>query len=581
MMDLTPCLLAARDASVSSQPDWVSRCKGPGASAAHLVESTLRLLQPTTPDDSQSLQLGYTLQVPLLALLQPVGNVWQVNEQVIDKVVRTILESPRPAVLYLFSTHFSVNAPIELELSRDPDNLSHTQQGPLPIDTYYSQPIYPWSLARTDNPITQYRVKVIDALVKKICRLPQDVRSRIRGITLLGEVHQLFPKFESGMGFGGAYQVSDYSPASVAAFREHLQVRYANITELNVKVGSDYSSFMEIIPPGKDIRRDPLRRYHEHMDAYAAGQIPITGWVYAPGSPVAQQSVRIYLNGLPIAAAPVRLSRQDVRSAHPEFNTADLGWRHDLDFSHLAPGIHRIDLALSQPGEPLAHLGTRTISIMDPVQSTPVPLPTTPLPAMTQQPSHITAYLDEPRDQAAYYFNPLAREWQVFREKQVVDYLQYFNSFIGQSCLSDTPRYTHQIVPQFNPGWDSGKYAVNASLQPMKTLHTGVSLYGESSYGSSFSDWLGKSPRKHYGVTEFHPLQAMSAEQLGNVLAQHRDSGAQFVSFFLETRWQDQRVSSAPNLFSFDPQNPQHASDQLYRSLASLLADSGWRGPPH
>lgn len=579
MMDLTPCLLALPDVVSSSQPDWISRCTGPKASAAHLVESTLGLLQPTPPSDSANMQLGYTLQVPLLALLQPTDDVWQVNHQAIDKIVRTVLENPRPAVLYLFSTHFSVNAPIESLLSRDPDNLAHTPFGPLPIDTYYSQPIYPWSVARTDNPITQYRVKVVSALVEKICRLPSNARRRIQGVTLLGEVHHLFPKFESGMGFGGAYQVSDYSPASVAAFREYLQGRYASIKELNQQLGSDYSSFVEMTPPGKDIRRESLRRYHEHMDAYAAGQIPITGWVHGPDTPNTQQSVRIYLNGTRLADAQVHLSRQDVRSAHPEFNTADLGWRHDLDYSQLTPGIHRIDFALVQPGQPLIHLGTRTISIMDQQQSTPLPVPVAPLPVLKPQPTHITAYSDEPRDQAAYYYNPLAREWQAFREAQVVAYLQYFNSILGQSCLSDTPRYTHQIVPQFNPGWDSGKYAVNASLQPMETLHTGISLYGESSYGSSFSDWLRKNPRKRYGVTEFHPLQAMSARQLGGVLMQHQDSGAQFVSFFLETRWQEQRVSTAPNLFSFDLNNPQHASDQLYRSMALLLKGSRRSSP--
>ena len=107
----------------------------------------------------------------------------------------------------------------------------------------------------------------------------------------------------------------------------------------------------------------------------------------------------------------------------------------------------------------------------------------------------------------------------------------------------------------------------------MKTLHTGVSLYGETSYGSSFADWFKQSPHDDYGVTEFHPLQAMSSQQLGGVLKQHRDNGARFLSFFLETRWQEQRVSTTPNLFSFDPDNRQHASDQLYASMKALLAE--------
>jgi hypothetical protein len=74
-------------------------------------------------------------------------------------------------------------------------------------------------------------------------------------------------------------------------------------------------------------------------------------------------------------------------------------------------------------------------------------------------------------------------------------------------------------------------------------------------------------------VTEFHPLQAMSAQQLGGVLYQHRDNGAKFLSFFLETRWQAQRVAATPNLFSFDLDNRQYGSDKLYVSMKALLAE--------
>lgn len=572
MMDLTPCLLASQAVALSSSSGWVNRCRGPKASAAHLVESTLRKLQPHIPEDS-AWQLGYTLQVPLLSLMQPVENDWQVNRQAVEAVVQTVVDSPRPLVLYLFSTHFGVNAPIEPVLAKNPDNMAHTPSGPLPTDLYYGAPIYPWSLARTDNPVTHYRARVIEALLEGVCALPTGVRRRIKGVTLLGEVHHLFPNFESGMGFGGHYSVSDYSSESVAGFRNYLRNRFARIELLNEKMGSDYPSFEAVSPPAKDIRRETLARYEEHMDAYAAGQLPITGWVHAPSLHGSGQAVRIYLNGKPLADAPVHLSRQDVRTARPEFNTADVGWRFDLDYRLLPAGVHRIDLALSQPEQDLMHLGTRFISIMDKRQSTPVALPFVALPVMQPLPAHFSSYTDEPRDQSAYYFNPMAREWQKFRESQVVHYLQYFNNLIAQSCLSDTPRYTHQIVPQFNPGWDRGKFAVGASLQPMKNLRTGVSLYGETSYGRSFADWFRKYPRRDYGVTELHPLQALDTGQLRSLLNQHRDNGAGFMSFFLETRWGEERVSTMPNLFSFDPDNTQHGSDVLFESMRSLLAE--------
>ena len=571
MMDLTPCLLADAGGAPGAQPAWLAPCSGPKASSAHLVESTLSQLQPNAPANA-GWRLGYTLQVPLLALLQHDQNAWHINAQALDNIVHTISENPRPVVLYLFSTHFGVNAPIEPVLARDPDNIAFTPQGPLPVDTYYGAPIYPWSVARTDNPITQYRVQVIQALIQKLCQLPDAARSRIQGITLLGEVHQLFPNFQFGMGFSSPYLVSDYSPASVSGFRLYLQGRYTSLQALNQQMGSDFKSFDAITPPDKDIRRESLRPYHEHMDAYAAGLIPITGWVHSTETPNTAQAVSIYLDGAHVADAPVQLSRQDVRAAHPEYNTADVGWRYNLDYSQLASGVHRIDLALSQPGQALIALGSRSISVANSRQQTVSAGPVASLPAMQPLPDRIAAYTDEPRDQASYLYNPLAREWQAFREAQVVNYLQYFNKFVGQSCLSGTPRYTHQIVPQFNPGWDSGKYAADASLQPMKDLRTGVSLYGEASYGSSFSNWFKQSPRESYGVTEFHPLQAMTSRELGQLFTQHRDNGARFLSFFLETRWQDQRVSSTPNPFAFDPDNHQHASDQLYGSVKVLLA---------
>lgn len=570
MMNVSACLLEAGKAELSDASDWRQPCRGAEASAAQLVESTLHSLKPTS-QDPLNWELGYTLQVPLLSMLQATGGEWQVNRLAIESIVRTVRDNPRPLVLYLFGTHFSVNSPIEPPLAQDPDNVAQTQLGPMSTDTYYGQPIYPWSVARTDNSITRYRVKVVQAVVEALCTLPDSARSRIRGVTLLGEVHQLFPNFESGMGYGGPYLVSDYSPASAFEFRRYLQGRFVSISAFNQHVDSDYTSFDDVVPPGKDIRRDRLNRYQEHIDSFASGQLPVMGWVHAPESPRSSQRIQIYLDGRYLADVPVKFSRQDVRAARPEFGTADLGWRYDLDFSTLRAGIHRIDLALFQVGKPLLRLGMRTISVMDRDQKTPIVVPSEPLPEMLPLPPQVFAYTDEPRDQADYYFNPLAREWQAFRQTQVQRYLQYFDQLVGNSCLGQTPRYTHQIIPQFNPSWDSAKYAVGASLQATPTLRTGVSLYGEASYGSSFFEWLQLSPPRAYGVTEFHPLQAMNAAQLGGVLTRHRDQGAQFLSFFLETRWRGQRVRPEINPFAFDPDNHFHESERLYSSMRSVL----------
>ena len=189
------------------------------------------------------------------------------------------------------------------------------------------------------------------------------------------------------------------------------------------------------------------------------------------------------------------------------------------------------------------------------------------LPGASAPPGHI----DSPAEAGNYRHNPLVALWHGYRGKQVVDYLKVFDAQVGQSCLKTTPRSTHQIIPFSNPGWDSQKFAIDASLAPDTGLQLGVSLYGEAAYGHSFTDSLGRTGRP-YGITEFHPLKAMAAPELQALLARHARHGARFVSFFLEPRWQGRLVPRPHNLFSFDPDNPQFGSDSLYQALVALQA---------
>ena len=512
MMDLTPCFLA-KDITPLTRP-----CIDGSASA--WVQSTLAPLEK-----NRNWPWGYTLKVPLLQLLDPHPQSdampWKVNETAIQRIAQTIHDTDKPVVVYLFSNHFSTGASIEKKLSLDPDNLAFSPQGPMPVDQYYGQPLYPWSISKTDNEVTRYREKVIQTLTQQLCKLPQSAIQRIRGVTLLGEVHQMFPQFESGMGFEGPFLAGDYSNYSLAGFRTFLQTRYPDLPSFNQAMRSQFTQWSEVLPPSKDIRRVPLTRFQEHMDSYASGVLPLTGWVHSP-STSGTSSVHIFLNGSFVGQAPVRLNRQDVYAAHPEFQTADVGWRFDLDFSRLPIGVHHIDLALNNPGQPLARLASRRISIMDASQTAPVAQAMKALPNMVELPSHTSSYTDAPRDQADYYFNPLARAWLAYREHQVVVYLQHFNKLLSDSCLGQIPRYTHQILPQYNPSWDSQKFAVNASLQPQIGFRTGISLYGEPSYGESIPQWIKLTGHQRYGITEFHPLKPLSALHLQEVWRRHQ-----------------------------------------------------------
>lgn len=576
---IDPCILSqAGKAADRGQKDLNPTCTGPEGSAAELVESTLSALAPGgTP--SSPYVLGYTLPVPLLQLFRPDAGGWSIDHDRVARVVRTVQGTNRPLILYLFATHFAADAPIEAALATNPANLAHTRDGPLAEDTFYDSKIYNWTFASTENEITARRVQAIEALLQEICKLPQHDIAKIRGVTLLGELHHLFPGFQTGMGFNPPYRVSDYSAPSVAGFHAYLKREFKTTKLLNMVLGTEFKSFEEVVPPSRDIRSEPLKNYLEHIDSFAQGSLPIAGWVHTkPDEAGAQPWVHIYRNGEFVGKTPVRLSRQDVLEVHPEFGDANAGWRMDMDFTRLPLGTYHIDVFLDRGKGTLERLGTRQIAIMDRHQRTPQELPQKELPPHQPADPSLQFHLEYPSERSSYFFNPLVPLWHAYRAEQVTRYLQYFERVVAQTCLAQTPHYTHQIIPFTNPSWDANKFAIQASLQPLPKLRLGVSLYGEASYGTSYANWYGPSGHKGYGVTEFHPLKRMDSAALGRTLADHAARGAEFLSFFLEPRWHGQLIQRGHNLFSFDPASTQFGSDVLYRSMQQVL-DPAQTGP--
>jgi len=567
-----PCILA-QTGTPGIPASLMTACTGQQGSAGALVESTLQALEASSSMKSPY-PLGYTLPIPLLRLFTASPSGWEIDRDMVRRLVHTIHDVRRPLVLYLFSTHFSAGAPMESELAKDIDNMAHTQDGALKVDKYYGSDIYSWTFATTHNAITERRTQAIQAVLQEVCRLEPRDRDKIQGVTLLGELHHLFPDFQAGMGFDGPYRITDYGLASVQAFRHSLAREFGSIAQLNRIIGSDYESFDEVEPPSKDIRTESLHRFTEHIDPFAHGTLPVSGWAYVKGtSPTYIPRIHVYRNGMLAGKTAVQLGRQDVLATMPQFGDANTGWRLDLDFKHLPAGQHRLDIFLeARPGK-LVQIGTRHISIMDRKQSTPQPLPQRTLPQAAPNDSAIQAHIDFPRDQSAYYYNPLASLWHAFRQRQVTDYLRFFNQQMQDSCLANVPRYTHQIIPFTNPSWDENKFAIQDSLRPHQGLRLGVSLYGEPTYGTSFAQWLARSGQHRYGITEFHPLKAMDAQAMSQVLEQHAHQGADFLSFFMEPRWDGERMPRGHNIFSFDPENLQFGSNALYRAVQETLSN--------
>lgn len=568
------CVLPQGNAVTQNLAGLNATCTGPNGSAAALIESTLSAIQP----QGKSLgayPLGYTLPVPLLQLFRPSADGWIIDQEPVQRLVRTVRDADRSLILYLFSTHFSTDAPLENALATEPVNLAQTRDGPLTQGRYYDSALNNWTFANTQTELTARRVQATKALLEAMCQLPAQDIAKIKGVTLLGELHHLFPDFEAGMGFSTPYRVTDYSPQSVEDFRKFLKKEFLRIERLNRVLGADYSSFEEIQPPSRDIRTEPLRRFTEHIDSFAHGTLPVAGWAYLKqpaGSPSAW--VHVYRNGTFVGKTQVNQGRQDVLAAKPEFGDNNTGWRLDLDFRRLPTGLHRIDVFVEQRPGKLTPLGTRHIALMDRFQTTPKAMPQRQLPAFPPADDKLQAHIDFPIDQSAYYFNPLVPFWHAFRGQQVVDYLKFFNGVVSQSCLAGTPHYTHQIIPFTNPSWDANKYAIQASLQPIDDIRLGVSLYGDATYGDTFFRWYAKTTHSGYGVTEFHPLKAMNAPAVQRVLSQHALHGAEFLSFFLEPRWDGKLVARNHNLFSLDPDNKQFGSDRLHESMRRVTAQS-------
>lgn len=593
MLELTDTCVLPGSAQATVPQSLQAACTGGAApSAAALVEQTLAQLPQPQPGTAagQRYTLGYTLPIPLLQLFaQDAQGQWRIQPERVQRFVHTLRDAPQPAILYLFSTHFSAHAPLEQALAQDSANLAHAQDGPLPASQYLGSPLYPWSVARTDNALSHYRAQAIDAVAQALCEAGEPALRKLRGITLLGEVHQLFPDFETNPGYAQPYRISDYSDASVAQFRQFLQRRFGSLRALNRALHSAYTDWAQIDAPRSDLLTLPRaqwatqwpERLHSHIDAYAHGQLPVSGWAYlADEAQHAQSRILVYANGRQLARLPITQGRQDVLEARPEFAGRAVGWHTQLDYRHWPSGPQRLDFYLHTPGQALRHLDTRHIHVhtrhaphSEAGASRPDggALPRS-MPAAATPATQLQAYVDLPLGQRHYLYNPLAEQWHAFRQQQVVRYLRHFAAQLRQHrCLADTPLYLHQIVPHTNPGWDPQKFAIQHSLQALPGLQLGVSLYGEPGMRRDFIDGLLLQGHRSYGITEFHPLKPIGAGQMHETLELHRRSGAAFFSFFLEPVWQQRPVERRANPFSLSPVNAFKGSDSAFEALRNVL----------
>lgn len=124
------------------------------------------------------------------------------------------------------------------------------------------------------------RVEAFTAAARIIAELPAEARARVVSLSVLGEVHDMFPNFIQGPSETlPMTQLSDYSPMALHGFRAWLEQRFGDIGAFNQAVDGDYPDFASIHPPSRDAFRESAESLHQHVDLHAAGSISIYGWI--------------------------------------------------------------------------------------------------------------------------------------------------------------------------------------------------------------------------------------------------------------------------------------------------------------
>lgn len=538
------------------------------------LESELSKIGPPRSPNGE-VSLGYTLSIPLLRYFEKDGSRWSFDHERLYYALSTLREVNRPTVIYLFSTHFTTDkrpSSLEQELSRDPKNLMTFAGGKIARDTYFNAAINPWTISNLEAPINQYRAIAIREVIKAVCELPAETRSRVVGFNLLGEIHHLFPNFFAGQGYESGMTTTDYSPVSIYKFQSFLRSEFGTIDNANQRLQTSFKAFSEIQPPSKDIKTDRLTDFSDHLDPYAHGTFPVSGWAFSKSD---VPYITVLLNGVVVAAGKADAGRQDVLDARPEFGSANVGFRFDIPFKALPPGIHQLTVNATV-GDATMRIAQRDVVIMDRDQTTPgkiTPHPVKSYKSLSENPI-LEAWTDYPKDLQAFYYNPLADLWLQYRNKQVRDYIDHFTRVASEGCFGTDKLFSHQIAPRFNASWNADLIAADKALEPSNERRLGINLYGGAAYGTTFFDWIKHADHGRYGVPEFHPMRKMTEEAVGTMFRKHKESGAAYIApyFISMIPHEFLHESDRDHLrFMLSPDNQEYGSASFFDGLRRLM----------
>ncbi|WP_127594761.1 beta-galactosidase [Paenibacillus lautus] len=546
--------------------DW---CISQGYNAASLLNEALEKLEPGGA--SGEVQVGYELPIFLLSLYEKSGEEWRINEKKVDSYLDLIKNINRPVVVYLMANHFDTEGPLPKELSKNPDNLMLLKNGDTPNDEYYGNSVVPFTLLTDESiPVNHYRFNALRHIGNQIAELPTEVRSRIVGITMAGETHHLYPDFTNGAGATDNFLVTDYSTRSIDGFQRWLEDKYGDISKLNNEYSSVYGDFQEIYPPSKNIHKEKMNSFTEHFDQYAAGTMPISGWLWDPTSIV--EELEIYIDGEKFGDVEHGLHRLDVYREVKEITSPNVGFRYDLDYRGLSPGQHDAQVVVKSRKESYLIAQVRFVVVDRNQELTP----DVSLHFNSQnnfknaELLNIKYWLDQPTPLTALYYNPLARDWNEYREHQVLDFLNYFWKVANESGLPRDKLFSHQISSRINSSWNYQLFMEAKSVGKELPYKLGINLYGGATNSDAIRRFLEERETTEYGVPEYHIQQwKLPNVALDSLEAQFND-GATFISPYYISIIPDSlkpQESDTLQRFNIRADNKLEGSNQLFQAI--------------
>lgn len=563
------CDEAAADTRIKDIDAAYAFCAQRKRSGATAISRLLDTLEPGGAKGS--IQVGYTATLQLLGLYQQTPKGWAIDKARVDRFLDVISNVQRPVVLYFSADHFDSVNPLAEALAKDERNLMQLRDGkPLKLD-YFGYRIIPYTMS-TDPaiPVNKYRFEALDYLAKRINALPKAVQSRIVAYTLAGELHHMFPNFESGMGAYQDIQVTDYSADSVIGFRRWLEGKYKTIQQLNTRHGFAYKSFDQVPAPSKDIRKEKLASFAEHYDAYANGTLPIAGWLWDPQQTI--ERLELYVDGKPAGPVAHGLNRLDVYRAEESITTPNTGYRVDFDYSALAPGRHLAQVVAHTRTGTRHKLGEAEFAVVPRDQGRVNSVRFSALKGLQdiKRLPGVRTWLDMPRPLQDVYYNPLARDWNQYRESQVYDFLNAFYERAIRSGLPADKLYSHQIVPRVNSSWNPQLFAADQSLEGSAPWKHGLNMYGGTTDSAWMRGFITRNKISDYGAPEFNPQQWKRDGVHLAAMQSHYAAGARFISPYYFSVIPDRfkgNTEHGVNRMELGPNNPKDGSDRFYRAI--------------